>query len=101
MRLHSTGEKSWWLVAFTSLVLLGCFMVGVTSASPILPRESILPAAPPPAPQLLCSGPLTFASPVTYTASTRPRSSALALLSNDNNLDLVITDYSANGISVF
>jgi hypothetical protein len=51
-------------------------------------------------PYTLC-GTLSFASPVTYTAATRPRSSTAGYLNGDANLDLVVTDYSANSVSVF
>jgi hypothetical protein len=112
-RQLTTGRKSmlvslrahghWLLFATTALVLLSCLLLGASAVARPLSHSSYLALAQhvvPSVPYTIC-GTLSFASPVTYTANTRPRSSTTGYLNGDSNLDLVVTDYSANSVSVF
>src|SRR5205823_2597956 len=97
------ARSHWLLFAITSLVLLCCLLFGAAAvARPLSHREYLSSAerVAPSVPYTMC-GTLTFASPVTYTANTRPRSSTTGYLNGDSNLDLIVTDYSANSVSVF
>ncbi len=76
------------------LALLGGLVVSAAHAAPA-------PIRPAPAALTGACGTLSFAPPVTYPASTRPRSATLAQLNAaDSFPDIVVTDYSANAVSV-
>ncbi len=94
------GQRGWLLLfVFTVLALLGCLMLAASAPAHGAPESAAVPPVSA-SPDVLC-GSLSFASPVTYTANTRPRSSTTGYLNSDANLDLVVTDYSATSVSVF
>lgn len=97
MLSYSRDKKSWRpLAGLVTLALLVCLTIALSVDVRVAPASIRLTAATP-----LSCGTVTFAPPVTYAANTRPRSATIGLLNSDNNLDLVVTNYSANSVSVF
>src|SRR5437879_2404906 len=99
MLAHLSKPRTFFvLFTFAALGLLACILLGASASARSAPggvaSSNTASGARSSVPYTLC-GTLSFAAPITYTANTRTRSSATGYLNADNNLDLVVTDYTA------
>src|SRR5438067_877480 len=98
MPANSLRPQGWWLLlAVLALALLGCLTFSASAVARPAPQYDSISSSKPPATPC---GSLSFAPPVTYTISTRPRSATSGDFNRDSKIDLVVTDYSANSVSV-
>jgi hypothetical protein len=87
------------VVALMALIGLGGLALGAVAQA--APAAGLSPApSRPGGPGGSACGIPSFAPPVTYTVALRPRSATVATLNADAHPDIVVTNYSANAISV-
>ncbi len=90
----------WLLLTMLAFASLGCLALGISAVSPASAMRALSnDISTTVAPRVPCD-PVSFATPVRYTIGTRPRSAAMGDFNRDGHLDIVVTDYSGNSVSV-